>query len=450
MICQESNQGKLRNMKYRIFALTMVMLYTLAMLVACVSTEQGSKETEGSSLPPSRTMHYITANNAVAGTGKIMNDLLNDYTAKYPDIQYNIENVPRASLLQKLQLLGASNDLPDMFSLDSGKPLEKMIESGLVVDLEGELKNLGIYEELSPTAVELLKSMVGGKGLYALPLEMNIEGIWYNKRLFASYGVEEPQTWGELLLAAETFKQNGVQPFALAAKEKWPITRFINGYVVRKYGIDIMKKVSRGEVSITSPGFIEAARVVQEMSFRGYFGDDPIQVTHGQATETFLNGQAAMYYTGSWALREFNQTGRNVVGPNDIGLFNIPLVEGGSGTLEDWPMNAGLTTSFSVARYDDTMKDWIKFAFSSYGDKAMNDFGMISGFRVKNISEHTPPLTGMVQERMSKVKNGILWFEAFFDAETQSVAWDQAQLLIADPQYSPETYLQDIQKVLLE
>lgn len=436
-------------MIYRIFALTTAMLFVLVIMVSCVSQKKDTKETEvvGS---PSRSIHYITSNNTVVGAGKIMNDLLEDYATKFPSIQYNIENVPRASLLQKIQLLGASNDLPDMFSIDSGKPLEQMIESGLVVDLEGELKDLGIYEELSPAAVELLKSMVGGKGLYALPLEMNIEGIWYNKKLFALYGIKEPQTWDELLLSAETFKRNGVQPFALAGKEKWPITRFINGYVVRKYGADIMEKVSMGEVPITSPGFVEAAQVIQEMSFHGYFGDDPISVTHGQAIETFLNGQAAMFYTGSWALREFNQTRPNTIGPGEIGLFNIPLVEGGSGTLEDWPMNAGLTTSFSSARYDDTMKDWMKFAFSSYGDKAMNEFGMISGFRVNNVSEHTPPLTVMVQERISKLKNGILWFEAFFDAETQMVAWDQAQLLITDRKYKPEMYLQDIQKALFE
>lgn len=117
----------------RIFALTTAMLFILVILVSCGSQKQDTKETEVADLP-SRSIQYITSNNTVAGAGKIMNDLLEDYTAKFPNIRYNIENVHRASLLQKIQLLGASNDLPDMFSIDSGRPLEQMIESGLVGD----------------------------------------------------------------------------------------------------------------------------------------------------------------------------------------------------------------------------------------------------------------------------------------------------------------------------
>ena len=45
-----------------------------------------------------------------------------------------------------------------------------------------------------------------------LPMANNASGVLYNPELFARYGVSVPQTWDELI-AAETFKANGVAPF---------------------------------------------------------------------------------------------------------------------------------------------------------------------------------------------------------------------------------------------
>ena len=39
-------------------------------------------------------------------------------------------------------------------------------------------------------------------GMVSLPYQYNLEGIWYNKQMFSEAGVDEPQTFQELLDAS--------------------------------------------------------------------------------------------------------------------------------------------------------------------------------------------------------------------------------------------------------
>lgn len=425
-------------------AIGLIAAFCIVLASCSSSSSYGSDEQISD---PTRVIHYVSSD-LEEQQPRIISEQAREYEKEHPNIKYEFENVNTSDLVQKIQLLAASNDLPEVFSYESGRPLEQLADNGFILDIEKVFRELGLQNELNPAAVKLLKSMVRDKGLYALPLEINIEGFWYNKNLFARYGLAIPETWDDLLHAAEVFQSNGIQPFALAGANKWPITRLINGYVIRKYGYDAMQRVARKELKVTEPGFIEAAAIVQQMAQRGYFGKHVNMIETDEASTLFLEGKAAMFYTGSWSLRDFNSPLKNQIGMDAIGLFNIPLVNGGTGTKDDWLMNAGLTTSLSAASYDDTMKEWLKAVFTGYGDKAMKENGVISGFNVQEMPADVPKLTQMAQETIDSVKNGALWFEALFDPDTQTIAWNNAQLLIVSKDYTPEMYMQDLQAAL--
>ncbi|WP_436235247.1 ABC transporter substrate-binding protein [Paenibacillus sp. LjRoot153] len=414
-----------------------------ATLVGCRAEETHSTVPKEDELT---NITYITSNLESEGTVKVITDLSAEYTKVNPNVKLEYNYVGQSGLRQRIQLLAASNDLPTMFSFESGRPLRNLMSE--VLDLQKTFKDLGIYEKLNPIAVNLLKQQTHGGGLYALPLELNIEGFWYNKSLFAKYGIEEPRTWDDMLQAADLFIKNGIQPFSVAGKEKWPITRLIGGYAVRKYGPDVMESVEKGEMKVTAPGFVEAAQTVYDMSKKGYFGPDANTIDSQSSIDLFLQGNAAMFYSGSWELRDFNNPVRNKLGSEGIGYFNIPLVKDGSGTLDEFPMNAGLTNSFSKEAFNPIIGEWMKTVFSQYGDRAMKDSGLITGFKVEHMPAQIPPLTQMVQEKIESAKRAVLWFEANFDSKTQSVAWDNAQLLISSDSMTAQSYMEELQKAI--
>ncbi|RKP49929.1 extracellular solute-binding protein [Cohnella endophytica] len=394
---------------------------------------------------PATTVLYLTSNKENEGSSKIISELAREYEELHPGVQYKFENVAERDLSQRVQLLAASNDLPVLFSYQSGRPLLDLIRSDAALNVEQSFSELGILDKLNPAAVDLLKAYVDGAGLYALPLEMNIEGFWYNKSIFSKYGLKEPTTWNEMLEIAETLKQNDVLPFSVAGKEKWPITRLINAYAIRKFGADAMEKVDKGSLQLTNPGFVEAARSVQMMGLRGYFGPRVNTIDMGTSVDQFLQGKAAMFYMGSWQLRAFNDPALNKIGKDQIGFFSIPLVEGGAGTLDEYPVNAGLTTSISKSAYTPEVGKWLKYVFERYGDRAMSELGMVTGFNVQSLPENVPPLTKMVQDKINHAKKGVLWFEARFSTKSQLTAWDNAQSLVTNGSYSPEQYMKDLQ-----
>ncbi|MHA6480380.1 ABC transporter substrate-binding protein [Paenibacillus sp. strain BS8-2] len=420
-----------------------VILASLIWLTSC-----GGGRPSVSELPPSPvTITYITsAGNSISTS--IIRQLAEEYSALHPHVTFKYEETGNADLSKKIQLLAASNDLPVMFSYPAGKPLEDLIESGAVLDLETTLSELGMSDILLPSAVSLMKNQVENRGLYAMPLEMNLEGFWYNKEHFAELGLAVPQTWDEMMAAAAKMMEEGIQPFALAGREKWPITRYMNAYIIRKLGIDAMKDVNQGNAKLTDKGFVEAAQMIKEMAGSGYFGPSPSRVSFGEATKAFMQGKIGMFYSGSWSLRDFDKGSEGSLKPSSIGFFGIPSVENGSSKAEDYPVNAGLTTAFSKEAFDGEVGEWMKYVFERYGQLAMDQYGMITGFRVDRMPDAASPLAHMVQDKLAELKRGALWFEARFTTEEQLAAWDNAQLLISDPDYSGAMYMRELQEVI--
>jgi len=392
----------------------------------------------------SKTISFLSIWPETVDNAKLILDLTKDYQATHAGFQVDFELVDTNSLQQKVKVLLASDDLPDVFCYESGAPILELIAANKVVNIETAFKDLGIFDYLDPGAVSLLKRLASNKGLYDLPLGMNVEGIWYHKKDFAAAGISAPpKTWDELLADCAKLQAKGIQPFTAGGKDKWPISRVLNMYVMRRLGVDAMQNAVDGKLSFTDPRFIEAARAVQDMAKKGYFGTGITTVDYGAAADTLLSGKAAMLYNGSWFAENLNDPKRNLAGPDGIGFFNIPLVKGGVGTMDDYSVNCGTILCLSRKKYDAGMADWVKYVFTRLGDKAMTDYGALKGYKVTTTNANLSGYTKLIQAELKKVKNAGLWFEASFDSKTSQVAQDDIQSLFMGSM-TPEQYWKDI------
>jgi raffinose/stachyose/melibiose transport system substrate-binding protein len=391
-----------------------------------------------------KTLSFLSIWPETDDNSKLILDLTKDYQATHPNFKVDFELIDTNSLQQKVKVLLASDDLPDVFAYESGTPILELIDAGKIVDVEKAFKDLGIYDYLDAGAVSLLKRLASNKGLYDLPLGMNVEGIWYNKADFKKAGISAPpKTWDEMMADCDKLQAKGIQPFTAGGKDKWPLSRVLNMYVMRKLGVDAMENAVNGKLSFTDPAFIEAATVVQNMAKKGYFGKGITTVDYATAADILFSGKAAMLYNGSWFAENLNDPKRNVAGPDGIGFFNIPLVKGGVGTMDDYSVNCGTILCLSKAKYDAATADWVKYVFTRMGDKAMKDYGAVKGYKVTTTKADLPGYTKLIQAELKKVKNAGLWFEASFDSKTSQVAQDDIQALFIGV-LTPEQYWKDI------
>lgn len=441
---EESNMNK----RVRgVLSLGLAVAMTLTLFAGCSQSSASSGNSASGSADAQKHFKFLSIWPETSDGGQLINDLSKQYAEKHKNFTFEFEMVASNNLRQKVKTLMAADELPDAFAYESGKPLEELINAGKVVNIEDSFKSAGIYDKMETSAVSLLKKLVGNKGLYDIPLGMNFEGFWYNKKMFADNGVKVPTTWDELETACQTFKSKNITAIAVGGKDKWPATRLVNAYVMRSLGSNAMQDGVAGKAKFTDASYVKAADVIQKMAKAGYFGNGVNTVDINTSVSMVLNNQAAMLYDGSWITMDLTDKTKNKLGDDGVGFFNVPTVAGGKGSMSDYSVNCGNIVCLSKKNYDKVTEDWMKYVFSNIADYAMTKQGRYLGFKVANVPSNVSPYTKLVGDELGKVKGTALWFEASFNDKATSAAHDNIQLLLTGSM-TPADYFSNIQKSL--
>ncbi len=378
--------------------------------------------------------------------GILMNNILKRYQEEVnPNFTYEYELVSANNLKMKISTLAASNDLPDIFVYESGKPLKELIDAGKVLDVGAELEKLGVMSHMNESAVSLLKNLSETDELYDLPLGLNVEGFWYNKELFAKAGVEAPTTWDEFETVLEKLHAAGIQPFSCGAGDKWGATRIINAYTVRLLGAEAMTKAANGEAKYTEEAYVKAAAKIQEWANKGYFGQGVTTVDMNTAGTMLCSGQAAIFYNGSWFAANLNDPTYNVAGEDGIGFFNVPVVDPSISDENSYSMNCGNILAFSKDKYDEATSWFLKYFVEEIGNEAMSTQGSVKGYNYSVSEGDMSNYTKMVLERINSATSAFAWYEAKMNSEVSTVAQENVQTLI-NGDITPEEYMSSIQE----
>ncbi len=358
-----------------------------------------------------------------------------------------VETVPQAQLDQKLQLLAGQDALPSMFAAGNAPALTKQLaKSGKVADIELELERYKALDQLEPAAVSTIKALYGGK-LMALPYEYNIEGFFYNKKLFQENGITVPGTWDELLAAADKLNAKGIQPFSASGAQGWPLTRLISGYLYRSLGPDALDKVDAGTARLTDPAYVKAAEEVAALGEKGYFGKGVGSIDYDTAMNQFLTGESGMFYMGSWALANIADPQQNKVGAENVGFMPFPAVKGGKGSIDQYPSNIGLAVTLGSKTFGDKTGAWLGCVAENYGSTALKDHGTISGFKVNTPVKDANEVTATVRRTISSSRQNVLWFEALFSTKATTISNTNAPGLV-NGSVSPQQFMETVQAAL--
>ncbi|MEU1217054.1 ABC transporter substrate-binding protein [Streptomyces sp. NPDC005791] len=414
---------------------------SLALLAtACGGTGSGS-----SSAPKDFSYLSVTENTAVKTALTTLSE--GACKAENKALPLKTETVPQASLDQKLQLLAGQDALPVQFAAGNAPALTNQLEgSGKIADLEKELKRLGVLDQIEPAAVSTVKALYDGK-LAVLPYEYNIEGIFYNKKLFSENGLSEPATWDALVDASAELESKGVQPFSASGQQGWPLTRLISGYLYRSLGPDALEKVADGKAALTDPEYVKAAEEVAALGKKGYFGKGLGSIDYDTAINQFLSGKAAMFYMGSWALTNISDAEQNKVGAENIGFMPFPAVAGGKGAIGQYPSNVGLGITLARKSFDDKTGDWTACIAKNYGATVLKDQGAISGFKVNDDVQDANEVTTQVRDTIGASEQNVLWFEALFGTKATTISQTNAASLVSGSM-APQKFMQTVQDAL--
>lgn len=368
----------------------------------------------------------------------------NQCSAENDTLPLEINSIPQAEIDAQMQLLASQDGLPVMFAA-GGNPAEgaKLWDAGVILDLDEALTDLGVRDMVAEGAVSTIEKLYGGAFNF-LPFQYNIEGIFYNTALFEENGWEVPETFDELTALAAEVQAAGYTPFAASGEQGWPLTRLISGYLFRSLGPDALQAVADGDAKLTDPEYVEAAQAIADLGAAGYFGPNVTSLDYDAATNEFLTGKAAMIYMGSWLLGNINGD-TNQIGADNVGFFKFPAVDGGAGSIDQYPSNVGLPSTFGSKTYTPEVGDWLKCIAENYGNEALKQ-GQITGF-VATEEVELPAISQTIADEISASTDSVLWFEALFNAKASQISSTNAALLVTG-QLSAEEFMALVQDAL--
>ena len=224
-------------------------------------------------------------------------------------------------------------DPPDVAMVPQPGLVRDLAADGSLVEA-GDEAAAGLDENFSPYWKEL--GTVDGT-LYGVYFKAASKGTWwYNQQTLEGAGVEPPETWDEMLEAAQTVNSSGVPWLSIGGADAWPLTDIFESVYVQVGGPEKYDQLAEHEIPWTDQSVIDTFDTMAQL-----FGEDQNLAggTKGVLQDDFVTSvtqvfaeppEAATVYLGDFAGGIINAETSAQVGEG-ADFFPFPAVEGTPG-----------------------------------------------------------------------------------------------------------------------
>ncbi|NIK55951.1 ABC transporter substrate-binding protein [Kribbella shirazensis] len=293
---------------------------------------------DGGSSSSGGTLKVIGVGDQEAGLRKV----LDAYKASHSGFDFNLSFAPADQVQTALRTQLGGGNAPDVHVVYPGNgsamSMAQLGKAGLLTDLSSQSWTQKVPAGFKGAFQHDGKTYIFSPGSSML-------GAIYNKKAFATAGVEPPTTWSELLAVCDKLKKKGIVPIAVGAQTPW-ITQLIPyalvpGTVYAKTP-DFDDKMSAGQASFADSGWADAMDKYLELQKKGFFNDNPNGTTYEQATSMVGTGKAAMAVQVSAVLSAFRAAAPS---PDDLSMFPFPATDVAA---DNW-IPAGVVVGIAVS-----------------------------------------------------------------------------------------------------
>ncbi len=375
-------------MKRKIASLVLAAAMTVSMLAGCGSQSATSStaDTQGNAAAQETAQTGETAEGAAVtlkifsnlpdrknGQGLVEQTIIDEYMKENPNVTIEVEALDEEAYKTKFKAYSMEG-MPDVVSI-WGQPsfLDEVLDAGVLAEL-----NQDDYKDYKFIAGSTDGFMKDGK-LYGLPRNTDVAVFYYNQKMFDDNGWKVPTTYDELLALAQPIKDAGFIPVAMDGGDGWPMAVYLSDILFKLTGKEyagiVANAVAAGDFS--DPALQQASELLRETADAGLFQNGYDSQDYGTAMNLFTNGQAAMFYMGSWETSmALNEDIPEEIRTN-IRAFTMPVIEGGKGGANDiaaW--NGG---GYAVYAKSEVKEEAVKFLNYMYQPDKLSMYGWQNG-----------------------------------------------------------------------
>ncbi|MDQ0255922.1 raffinose/stachyose/melibiose transport system substrate-binding protein [Evansella vedderi] len=425
--------------------LFVVSILSILFVAGCSNNESsGNQGAEGEEEVTINFMHLWPAGSS-PDHHRIVNEIIAEFEELHSNVTVELEVLENEQYKNQLQVISSSNQLPDVGMTWPAGFMEPYVRGERFASLDDILD-----DDFKNSFVAGTREAYEVNGTtYALPLELNIAPVFYNKAIFEENGVEVPETYEEFLEVVDTLVANGVTPIALGNRDRWTGSLWYMYLADRIGGDTALNSAIDRSGSFENESLIEAAAEIQNLVERNAFIRGFNGLSDQEAKSEFMNSNAAMYLIGSWDLPNYT-TNEEVPQEfrDSIGFFKFPQVEGGAGDINSWVGGPGVGLFVSEnSDVKEEAKAFVKYFVERWGNQAVVDAGVIPGTQVDTEAVDLPDLFIEVLEDLNNASNITLFADVQMSASVAETHLDLIQALFGN-EVTPEDYAKQHEEAL--
>jgi len=315
------------------------------------------------------------------------------FEAANPGINVKFEAFEAANYNTILSTALAGGTGPDVMMVRAYGGLENVAAAGYLEPLSPE--NVPALADFAAPALAAESVRADGK-VYAVPFASQTQLVIYNKEIFDANGLEEPQSWDELVAVSQALKDAGIIPFANGTATAWQNETVTFGLGSSLMGEDFYDALMAGSTDFTDERFTSALGEIAAVA-ADYFPDGFIGLDYPSAQQLFASGMAGMFIGGSYEMATFQGLNPDI----EMGVFAAPGKTADDPKLVGLYFDGGYAANAAGANKDAAIQFLNYLASPEFGQAFANTLSNIS--TVPGVSFDNPLLAEVNELNQSSI-----------------------------------------------
>ena len=286
----------MKNVKTLLIGLVVVAAFVL---VGAGSSEKSGKPDESKTQKVSGSVEVFSWW-TVGGEATGLNALFDNFKKANPGVDVinaavgtGAGSTAKAVLVSRMM----GGDPPDSFQVHGG---QEIIDTWVVPGKMAPVTALFKTEDWEKVYPQGIRDLVAYKGeYYAVPVGIHrCNVLWFNKKVFAKYGVQVPVTMDDFFKVADQFKAQGIIPLALGAVRGYELGMTFETVLAGQLGAKDYNGLWTGATKWSDPRVTKSLEVFKKML--SYTNTDYAALSWDAAIDYVIKEKAAMLIQGDW------------------------------------------------------------------------------------------------------------------------------------------------------
>ena len=352
-----------------------------------------------------RILHFW-GDTATDPSCEYFNTLLGEFEDAFPNVDLVQITCDNATYKQKIKVLMASDELPDIMFCYGGGFSDNFVEAGRLLPLDDYLSDF--YKE---HVIEKYQEnfFYDGKQ-YGIGFSQWMGVLYCNLELFEEYNLSLPTTYQQLRRDCLVFRNAGVDSIACGMADKWAGAQLVNNFMLQLCGTESYNNMAEVKESTNNSKVAHAAQYVTDLLRRGAFSENMMSMNSGDGEEEFLSGKAAMIYNGSW----FAKTAYDRLG-DKVEAIKMPTLPE---AIETDDYHGGCANGWMVSSSTEYPElavqiiEWLSYNIGTFQPEN-STFQIDEG----DVRQEMDPLSSQIQELYKDKGEGVLNWDVLMTPE---------------------------------